>query len=119
MQAFPARKTYLTGNPVRPDVIDASLRRRKREPGRRVLILGGSQGAKPVNDAFIQGLPRLMEAGIRLVHQTGKLDYARVRAAYEAVGADPAQVREFIEDMGTEYAPLRPGRVPGRGVHGL
>ncbi|MBG0789452.1 MAG: undecaprenyldiphospho-muramoylpentapeptide beta-N-acetylglucosaminyltransferase [Desulfovibrionaceae bacterium] len=104
MNAFPGHKTYLTGNPVRPEVIEASVRRRNHEPGRRVLVLGGSQGARPINNALIEALPRFMEAGVRLVHQTGKLDYARVRAAYEAASADPSQVREFIEDMGTEYA---------------
>ena len=104
LNAFPAHKTYMTGNPVRQDILKAHTRRRGRMPGRRVLILGGSQGARPVNNAIIEALPRFMEAGIRLVHQAGRTDYARVRAAYEAAGADPAQVREFIKDMGTEYA---------------
>lgn len=102
--AFPAHKTYLTGNPVRPDIIKAEVRRRGRLVGRQMLVLGGSQGAKPVNDAIISALPKLMEAGVKLVHQAGKADYARVRSAYEAAGADPTQVREFIEDMGAEYA---------------
>jgi len=102
--AFPSYTTYLTGNPVRPEIIKAEVRRRGRMPGKRVLVLGGSQGARPINDAVIPALPKLVESGITLVHQTGKADYARVRAAYEVAGADTTQVREFIEDMGTEYA---------------
>lgn len=104
LDAFPSYKTYLTGNPVRLDIIKAEVRRRTRMPAKRVLVLGGSQGARPINDAVIAALPKLMEAGITLAHQAGKADYQRVRAAYETAGADSAQVREFIEDMGTEYA---------------
>jgi UDP-N-acetylglucosamine--N-acetylmuramyl-(pentapeptide) pyrophosphoryl-undecaprenol N-acetylglucosamine transferase len=101
---FPGGKTYLTGNPVRPEIFKAGERRRGRIPGKRLLVFGGSQGARPINDAVIEALPRLMEAGITLVHQAGKIDFSRVRAAYGAAGADPAQVREFIDDMGAEYA---------------
>lgn len=103
MGVFPAHKTYMTGNPVRESIFKAEVRRRNRIAGRRVLIVGGSQGARPINDAVIDALPQFMEAGVHLVHQTGRADYVRVRAAYEAAGADPAQVREFIEDMGIEY----------------
>ncbi|TDT91645.1 UDP-N-acetylglucosamine-N-acetylmuramylpentapeptide N-acetylglucosamine transferase [Pseudodesulfovibrio indicus] len=104
MGVFPAHKTVLTGNPVRLDIVQAADRRRGRPQGKRVLVLGGSQGAKPINDAFIEALPALMEAGVTLVHQAGRADFSRVRTAYEAADADPAQVRDFIEDMATEYA---------------
>nr|WP_321513643.1 undecaprenyldiphospho-muramoylpentapeptide beta-N-acetylglucosaminyltransferase [uncultured Pseudodesulfovibrio sp.] len=104
LRVFPTHKTYLTGNPVRLDIIKAATRRRARQVGKRVLVLGGSQGARPINDAIIKALPSLMEAGVTLVHQAGRADFIRVRAAYETAGADVSQVREFIEDMGTEYA---------------
>ena len=104
MRNFSAHKTYLTGNPVRTDIIKAAVRRRGKILGKHILVLGGSQGAKPINDAVIEALPQLMKAGVSLVHQAGRADYARVRKAYEDAGANPAQVREFIEDMGTEYA---------------
>jgi UDP-N-acetylglucosamine--N-acetylmuramyl-(pentapeptide) pyrophosphoryl-undecaprenol N-acetylglucosamine transferase len=105
--AFPAGRTTLTGNPVRASIIETGAGRKAatdRTSGRRVLILGGSQGARPINDAVIQALPRLMAEGATLVHQAGKADYQRVRAAYEAAQADPAQVRDFIADMAAEYA---------------
>ena len=104
LQVFPTNKTYLTGNPVRAEIFKSGIRRRSRIQGKRVLVFGGGQGAKPINDAVIEALPRFMEAGVTLVHQAGRIDFSRVRAAYEAAGADPTQVREFIEDMGTEYA---------------
>ena len=102
--AFPAGKCALTGNPVRRAIADAAKAREGRTPGKRLLILGGSQGAKPVNNAVIAALPELTKAGVTLVHQAGKADFDRVRSAYQAAGADPAQVRGFIEDMAAEYA---------------
>ena len=104
MHVFPADKTFLTGNPVRPEIFKVGERRRGRLPGKRLFVFGGSQGARPINDAIIEALPRFMEAGITLVHQAGRIDFTRVRAAYQAAGADPEQVREFIDDMGAEYA---------------
>ncbi|WP_041916014.1 undecaprenyldiphospho-muramoylpentapeptide beta-N-acetylglucosaminyltransferase [Pseudodesulfovibrio mercurii] len=104
MGVFPPQKTFLTGNPVRPEIFKAGERRRGRTPGKRLFVFGGGQGARPINDAVIEALPTFMEAGITLVHQAGRIDFSRVRAAYQAAGADPAQVREFIEDMGAEYA---------------
>jgi len=100
---FSTAKTILTGNPVRAEIIKAADKRKERTSGKRVLILGGSQGARPINDAIIQALPMLMGAGVELVHQAGKLDFQRTRASYETAKADPAQVKEFIEDMATEY----------------
>ena len=104
LSVFSSAKTVLTGNPVRSEIIQAAGKRTERIPGKCILVLGGSQGARPINDAIINGLPMLMEADVELVHQAGKLDFQRVRAAYETAGADPAQVKEFIEDMGAEYA---------------
>jgi UDP-N-acetylglucosamine--N-acetylmuramyl-(pentapeptide) pyrophosphoryl-undecaprenol N-acetylglucosamine transferase len=104
MGIFPADKTFLTGNPVRPEIFKAGERRRGRTAGKRLFVFGGSQGARPINDAVIEALPRFMEAGVEIVHQAGRIDFSRVRAAYRAAGADPDQVREFIDDMGAEYA---------------
>ncbi|WP_419786886.1 undecaprenyldiphospho-muramoylpentapeptide beta-N-acetylglucosaminyltransferase [Pseudodesulfovibrio sp.] len=101
---FPAHKCVITGNPVRRQIVDAAQAREGRAHGRRLLVLGGSQGARPVNDAVIAALPQLMAAGVTLVHQAGKADFDRVRASYETAGADPSQVHGFIEDMAAEYA---------------
>ncbi|MUM76508.1 undecaprenyldiphospho-muramoylpentapeptide beta-N-acetylglucosaminyltransferase [Pseudodesulfovibrio sp. F-1] len=105
--AFPTHKTTLTGNPIRTAILAAGETRKKQAghtPGKQVLVLGGSQGARPVNDAVIAALPRLTELGVTLTHQAGRADADRVRAAYAASGADPAQVRDFIDDMAAEYA---------------
>lgn len=104
MNAFPAAKTVLTGNPVRREIADVSERRKDRDSGKRVFILGGSQGARPINEAIIDALPMLMNAGVTLVHQSGKTDFQRMRSFYESHDADPNQVHAFIEDMASEYA---------------
>jgi len=102
--SFQAAKTVLTGNPVRREIADAAELRMGRTPAKRVLVLGGSQGARPINDAVIDALPMLGNAGVTLVHQAGKTDFQRVRSFYESLKADPAQVHAFIEDMASEYA---------------
>lgn len=101
---FSPAKTVLTGNPVREEIVEAAEKRAGRTPGKRILVLGGSQGARPINDAIIKALPMLMDAGVTLIHQAGKTDFDRVRASYETAKADPSQVHGFIEDMASEYA---------------
>ncbi len=66
----------------------------------RLLIFGGSQGANAINSVVIDALPNLMDLRERLVvtHQTGDADYARVEAAYRAMGFS-AEVAPFLYDM--------------------
>ncbi|WP_018125764.1 undecaprenyldiphospho-muramoylpentapeptide beta-N-acetylglucosaminyltransferase [Desulfovibrio oxyclinae] len=99
---FPATKTRLTGNPVRETIFKAREDDAER-PGRHLLVLGGSQGAKPLNDAVVAALPALLKAGITLTHQAGRQDEERVREAYAKAGADPQSVKGFIEDMTEAY----------------
>jgi UDP-N-acetylglucosamine--N-acetylmuramyl-(pentapeptide) pyrophosphoryl-undecaprenol N-acetylglucosamine transferase len=73
-----------------------------------LLLFGGSQGAHAVNEAMIDALPRLenYRGRLHVTHQTGKLDFERVRNAYRARGwtDETANVREYIDDMMTEFA---------------
>jgi UDP-N-acetylglucosamine--N-acetylmuramyl-(pentapeptide) pyrophosphoryl-undecaprenol N-acetylglucosamine transferase len=68
----------------------------------RLFIFGGSQGARQINEAMIQALPKLDPARIQIVHQTGDADRDRVRAAY-AEGAFEAEVIAFERDMPSRY----------------
>ncbi len=104
MKVFPEDKTLLVGNPVRADIVEVAEVRKERTPAKRVLVLGGSQGARPINDAITQGLQQFKDAGITLVHQAGKTDFERVRASYQTAKANSDQVKGFIEDMAAEYA---------------
>lgn len=98
---FPAAKVLRTGNPVRAEIAQAQ---KISGPGRNLLILGGSQGAKAVNDAVIAALPRLLAGRVNILHQAGRADEERVKAAYALAGADPACVRGFMDDMAGAYA---------------
>ncbi|MGD9901937.1 MAG: undecaprenyldiphospho-muramoylpentapeptide beta-N-acetylglucosaminyltransferase [Vicinamibacterales bacterium] len=98
----------VTGNPVRRQFLDG---RSGDEPvdaagGKvRVLIVGGSQGARAVNDALVAAAPRLAAAAasVAITHQTGERDLARVRDAYAAAGCT-AIVAPFLHDMHAQMA---------------
>jgi len=102
---FPAEKVRQTGNPVRRAIADMS-QDREHTPGRRLLVLGGSQGAVAVNTAVIEALPRLLKAGVEIRHQAGQRDVERVRQACAEMGAqarEKVRVDAFIEDMAEAY----------------
>lgn len=99
---FPALKVIRTGNPVRGDI--AAMRRPQQGERRNLLVLGGSQGAKALNDAMVAALPQLLEARVNILHQTGAADEARIREAYAKAGADPGCVHGYIEGMAAAYA---------------
>ncbi len=109
MAFFPAGRSELTGNPVRPDLLELAQAcvDQRPEPTRefRVLILGGSQGAHSLNQALLAALPLLVgrRDRLRFVHQTGAADLTAVTAAYAQQGF-AAEVRDFFAEMGRLYA---------------
>ncbi len=99
-------KAFVTGNPIRREFFD--IKRKPRDPAEfSLLIFGGSQGARAVNLAMVDALPHLAAQRdvLRITHQTGKLDFERVRAGYAAAGwTERADVREYIDDMMSAFA---------------
>ena len=101
------KNAVVTGNPVRAE-IEAIPVPAQRFAGRsgplRVLVVGGSLGARVLNQCLPQALA-LMDAAQRpqVVHQTGQAEQAGVQAAYAAAGVQ-AQVLPFIEDMAAQLA---------------
>ena len=94
------RKGVITGNPVRREFFDIPAK--LRNPARfSLLLFGGSQGSRAINEAMMAALPLLAteRAGLQVTHQTGRSDFERVRAAYELAGWSGANVREYIDDM--------------------
>jgi UDP-N-acetylglucosamine--N-acetylmuramyl-(pentapeptide) pyrophosphoryl-undecaprenol N-acetylglucosamine transferase len=93
------------GIPVRTALIDAFSKvdaRQPEVPPLRLLVFGGSQGARQINEAVMRLLPRLAELPIEIFHQAGELDFDAVRKAYEDF-ARPAEVVRFEPDMPTRY----------------
>lgn len=101
--AFPEVERYFRPSIVRREgvPIRAGFRRAGYEEGegsRRVLILGGSQGAKALNETVPRSLARL--EGVEIVHQTGRAGEAAVRSLYAELGlGDRARVLSFIDDV--------------------
>jgi len=96
-------KAVVTGCPVRPQFF--SIAARKPEKPFRLLVTGGSQGALPINRAFVAAAERLAarKAELQIVHQTGERDYNEVRAAY-ARCEFAAEVSPFLTNMAERFA---------------
>lgn len=93
----------VTGNPVRKEFLqglEGADEPRRGDGEVRVLVVGGSQGARAINDAMVAAAPHLVASGARLAitHQSGERDLARVRQGYAAAGL-AATVEPFFHDM--------------------
>lgn len=101
-----ASRARCVGIPLRRALIErfaaAGARRMPASPF-RVLVSGGSQGARQINDAIVAILPQLAELPVEFFHQTGESDVARLEAAYREAGVE-AQVVAFERDMPARYA---------------
>lgn len=101
---FPAEKIILTGNPVRQNLTSG---KRKKESGKTLLIIGGSLGARTINEAIKAALDKLKTESqeLRVVWQTGKYYYEACQAAWEAAGKpENIEVHDFLSDMPDRYA---------------
>jgi UDP-N-acetylglucosamine--N-acetylmuramyl-(pentapeptide) pyrophosphoryl-undecaprenol N-acetylglucosamine transferase len=99
-------KGVLTGNPVRSEFFEIRTPPRDGE-NISLLVFGGSQGARAINEAMIAALPGLAshKKQLRVMHQTGEADYEKVRRGYEAAEwQDNVDVRPYIDDMVSEFA---------------
>jgi UDP-N-acetylglucosamine--N-acetylmuramyl-(pentapeptide) pyrophosphoryl-undecaprenol N-acetylglucosamine transferase len=90
------RHCAVTGVPVR----EAFFQITNQPASPNLLIFGGSQGARAINQVAIEAAPDLLERipGLRIVHQTGEADYNDAKAAYERLRGS-IEVYRFIDDM--------------------
>jgi UDP-N-acetylglucosamine--N-acetylmuramyl-(pentapeptide) pyrophosphoryl-undecaprenol N-acetylglucosamine transferase len=109
-------KAVVTGNPVRREFFE--IPKKTRNPNEfSILVFGGSQGARAINEAMIASLSILKSCpvGLRVKHQTGPSDFERVEAAYRDAGwitdagirqADSLSydVRSYIDNMVDDFA---------------
>ena len=112
LEAFPGsfsadRHARHVGNPVRPEIAnlpDPARRLESRKGPVRLLILGGSQGARVLNQTVPAAIARLSDGpSFEIWHQTGNSDAEATRTAY-AECAQPARVDAFIDDVAECYA---------------
>ena len=105
---FPENRIMITGNPVRPQIaataaIDktAALRFFGLQPGKKtLLVVGGSLGARSINEAMAQGLEELTGQGLQVIWQTGKTNASE----WKAFQRDGVWISEFITQMELGYA---------------
>jgi UDP-N-acetylglucosamine--N-acetylmuramyl-(pentapeptide) pyrophosphoryl-undecaprenol N-acetylglucosamine transferase len=72
-----------------------------------LLVFGGSQGARAINEAMVAALPKLKELPVELwiKHQTGPADFEKVKAAYAGAGwGERCDVRSYIDNMMADFA---------------
>ena len=108
---FPADKIMLTGNPVRQQLLDTkiskddALRSFGLDPlYKTVLIVGGSLGARTINESVLSHLDHIRQSGVQFIWQTGKYYHAQIMEQLNKVGKpDNMVVTDFISDMGAAY----------------
>lgn len=108
---FDKEKIILTGNPVRQGLLQHNMSREdavrsfQLDPAKKtVLIIGGSLGARTINNCVMQGLDKIRQSGVQFIWQTGKIYINEARAAVSRAGELPMlHTTDFIADMAAAY----------------
>lgn len=108
---FPADKIIITGNPVRQELINNTITREDAvsafnlDPAKKtILILGGSLGARTINQCIMANLEVIRNADVQFIWQTGKFYYDQAMEAVKAAGEIPnLYTTDFIKDMTRAY----------------
>lgn len=110
-QFFPASKIMLTGNPIRKEVADienkrfASAEMLSLSPHKHtILVTGGSLGAGTLNNSFLAGIKKIVDADVQLIWQTGKYYYQFVQEKLAGMENENIKVMEFLHKMELAYA---------------
>ena len=108
---FPADKIMMTGNPVRQQLLDTKVTREEAlktfnlSPDKKtVLLVGGSLGARTINESVLNHLDEIRESGLQFIWQTGKYYSAQIAETLKQKGQpDNLRVLDFISDMAAAY----------------
>lgn len=97
------KKGIVTGNPVRHEFFQVPPKARGDKF--HVLVFGGSQGARAINNAMADALDSLgkFNGNLTITHQTGEADFEKLREAYANSRFANADVRPFISNMPAEF----------------
>lgn len=108
---FPKEKIILTGNPVRQNLLDARITRDEAvktfglDPKKKtVLLVGGSLGARTLNESMLGAWETLKEADVQFIWQTGKYYYEDIKAQLQGRELENVHVCDFISSMDAAYA---------------
>jgi len=108
---FPADRIMLTGNPVRKQMLETDLTREQainslglNPKSKTVLIVGGSLGARTLNESVLTHLDEIKTSGVQFIWQTGKYYHGQILDELKTKGLpENLKVMDFITDMGAAY----------------
>jgi UDP-N-acetylglucosamine--N-acetylmuramyl-(pentapeptide) pyrophosphoryl-undecaprenol N-acetylglucosamine transferase len=109
---FDKEKIILTGNPVRQGLLtqaiskEEAIRKFGLDPQKKtILIVGGSLGARTINNCVMHGLEKIKNSGVQFIWQTGKFYIDEAKATVAKVGNLPMlHTTDFISDMAAAYS---------------
>ena len=100
---FFGKKAIVTGNPVRKEFFE--IQPKARDEKINLLVFGGSQGARAINNAMVEALKDLPHGKLNVTHQTGESDFENIRELYNRAGwGDVAEIKPYISNMVDEFA---------------
>ena len=107
---FPAEKIMMTGNPVRQQLLDTTISHEDAvrsfgfDPTKKVvLIVGGSLGARTLNESVLQHLDQIRKSDVQFIWQRGKFYSAEISERLKGQDIPNLTVTDFISDMGVAY----------------
>ena len=107
---FPAEKIILTGNPVRQTLLDTATTKEDAikslglDPSKKtILLVGGSLGARTINESMLQHLDVIKSSDVQFIWQTGKYYSAEIAERLKGQEISNLKVTDFITDMGVAY----------------
>ena len=107
---FPAEKIILTGNPVRQTLLDTAITQEDAikslglDPSKKtILLVGGSLGARTINESMLQHLDIIKSSDVQFIWQTGKYYSAEIAERLKGQEIPNLKVTDFITDMGVAY----------------
>jgi UDP-N-acetylglucosamine--N-acetylmuramyl-(pentapeptide) pyrophosphoryl-undecaprenol N-acetylglucosamine transferase len=108
---FPKHKLMFTGNPVRKDILNLEAKRERAflqfafdASDKTLLILGGSLGARTINESVLAEIDKLIDAKVQVIWQTGKVYYESVKAQVGNKDLRKIRIHDFLKQMDMAYA---------------
>jgi UDP-N-acetylglucosamine--N-acetylmuramyl-(pentapeptide) pyrophosphoryl-undecaprenol N-acetylglucosamine transferase len=108
---FPSKKIVLTGNPVRENLMTGLQNKNEaleyfglNGKERVILIIGGSLGARSINEAVLKNLELISKSGVQVIWQTGTIYYERIQNETKIIKPGNLQIHQFLSRMDLAYS---------------
>ncbi len=108
---FPSEKIIMTGNPVRENLIENVQNKKEAADyfgltGKEkvILIVGGSLGARSINNAVLKNIEKIADSGVQVIWQTGAIYYERIQNELKGKTPKNLQIHQFLSRMDLAYS---------------